>query len=99
MRAHGFAMLPGQERLGNRLFSHVCLQPLKELPPPGQLLKDKFLVQACQTTAATDDAKAIFESKDKDEIIDQKLVCTFNIPSADISVEEQDNSAINTTGT
>jgi hypothetical protein len=73
-------------------------QPLKELPPPGQPFKDKFLVQACQTTAATDDAKAIFESTDKDAIIDQKLLCTFNIPGVDTSAHEPNDSAVNATG-
>jgi len=75
----------------------IVMQPLKELPPPGQPFKDKFLVQACQTTAATDDAKAIFESTDKDAIIDQKLLCTFNIPGVDTSAHEPNDSAVNAT--
>ena len=73
-------------------------QPLKELPPPGQPFKDKFLVQACQTSAATDDAKAIFEGTDKDAIIDQKLLCTFNIPGAGNIAHEPNDSAVNATG-
>jgi len=44
------------------------------LPPEGQVLRDKFLVQACQTLRDMDDAKTIFENKGKDDIIDQKLL-------------------------
>ena len=73
-------------------------QPLKELPPPGQPFKDKFLVQACQTTAATDDVKAIFESTDKDAIVNQKVLCTFNSPGVDTSAHEPNDSAANATG-
>lgn len=76
---------------------HRFFQPLKELPPPGQLFKDKFLVQACQTTEATDDAKAIFETTDKEDIIDQKLMCTFNLPGVDTSAHEPNDSVVNAT--
>jgi len=55
------------------------LQALKELPPLGQLFVDKFLVQACQTTTANCDAKSIFESKNKEDIIDQKVLCTYGL--------------------
>ena len=60
-------------------------QPLKELPPADEPFKDKFLVQSCQTDAAdTDDAKIIFENTDKNSIIDQKLLCTFNTPDGEM---------------
>jgi len=55
------------------------LQAFKELPPLGQLFVDSFLVQACQTTTTNRDAKSIFEIKNKEDIIDQEVRCTYGL--------------------
>jgi len=69
------------------------IQPLKELPPPEQLFKDKFLVKACQTKAGT----AILEKTDEEYIIEQKLLCTvtFNLPAVDTPVHKPNDVGVN----
>eukprot|EP00291_Cryptomonas_curvata_P011681 CAMPEP_0172184368 /NCGR_PEP_ID=MMETSP1050-20130122/19534_1 /TAXON_ID=233186 /ORGANISM="Cryptomonas curvata, Strain CCAP979/52" /LENGTH=380 /DNA_ID=CAMNT_0012858153 /DNA_START=209 /DNA_END=1352 /DNA_ORIENTATION=+ len=61
------------------------MQPLKELPAPAQLWKDKFLIQAAyvlEEDAEGTDAKTIFEKVRKEDLVDQKLNCSFELPSA-----------------
>ncbi|EKX34108.1 hypothetical protein GUITHDRAFT_155842, partial [Guillardia theta CCMP2712] len=71
----------------------IVMQPLKDLPSSTTAWKDKFLVQSAITTNETGDAKSVFENMSKDETVDQKLVCTFTLPSDAASGREQESSA------
>ncbi|KAJ1488122.1 PapD-like protein [Baffinella frigidus] len=62
----------------------IVMQPLKELPPSNQAVKDKFLIQGAKVlnglAAASGDPKAVFDDVDKESIVDQKLTCAFEYP-------------------
>ena len=61
----------------------IVMQPLKELPLANQAPKDKFLIQGVKIGGGgpAPDLKAVFDDVDKSEIVDQRLVCTFEFPA------------------
>ena len=67
-------------RAGEKVQVKITMQALKEIPPPDLMSKDKFLIQAGYASQAGADAepKVVFDQLDKDALVDQKLLCTFN---------------------
>ena len=66
-------------RAGERVQVKIIMQALKEISAADQMSKDKFLIQAGYVNADADaDPKQVFEQLDRDALVDQKLLCTFN---------------------